>query len=275
MTAQPQHEREKTWLEKLEEFLGDEFHHGLYRVICETLWAQDIRVGAWSDPLDVFRCLDNQYAHLVANQTKPAHLASHLQGLNFSGKETVSGVGQEFFQSQLPCNRQKILLLHSLRLILENKDKDRVNLSLIIPIIRREIHQCFRLVFFSLKNRPQARAWQEFIDMLDSQEWFQMNDLRMRLADYLISWLEREGVERNDVDDFAKLGSFKRKLDRYISYHPGQTDEPLDFEYVHIFSDWQKVGYFSSLNCEIDRITSLVYLEGLSSFARAANIPYT
>jgi hypothetical protein len=33
--AQTQPEREKTWLEKLEEFLTDEFHYGLHRIITE------------------------------------------------------------------------------------------------------------------------------------------------------------------------------------------------------------------------------------------------
>ncbi len=43
MAMQAQQQREKTWLEKLDEFLVDEFHHGLYRLIGET-WP-DVMVG--------------------------------------------------------------------------------------------------------------------------------------------------------------------------------------------------------------------------------------
>jgi hypothetical protein len=118
------------------------------------------------------------------------------------------GESKRFFESQLPCNRQKILLLHSLRLILENKDQERVNLNLIVPILRSEIHQCIRLVFFYLKSILQGAGLQDFIDELDQYGWMQISDVRLCLANHLILWLERQGVERNDINDLKKLRLF-------------------------------------------------------------------
>lgn len=133
---------EPTYLEKVESYLVDQFHHGLHRIMLETLWS-DMRVGAWSDDLKFFNYLDAEYEYLLANSTKPLQVEIHLRNLNFSGQETVSGLGNRFFESQLACNRQKILLLHSLRLMLENRNPQRTDLSLLIPAIRREIHQVF------------------------------------------------------------------------------------------------------------------------------------
>jgi hypothetical protein len=261
MTAQAQQEREKTWLEKLDEFLVDEFHHGLYRLIGEA-WP-DVMVGAWHDPLNFFQCLDSEHQFIVANQNKPAHLASHLQRLNFSGKEIVGGIGQEFFQSQLPCNRQKIFLLHSLRLILQSKDGGRVNLSLITPIIRREIHQSMRLVFLALKTDSSPKALEDFTDWLDQYEWQEVDNVRRQLTDCLISWLEQQGIERKEVDDFGKLWRFQNDLFRHISYQP-HHGKPVDFRYGHVFSDWQKARFVGTITPEIQRLGSLVSLERLS-----------
>lgn len=255
---------EPTYLEKVESYLVDEFHHGLERIMVETLWS-DVRVGAWTDDLKFFKCLNTEYEYLIANQTKPLQIAMRVQNLNFSGQETVSGVAEEFFRSQLACNRQKILLLHSLRLMIENKDQDRTDLSMLVHAIRREIHQSLRLVFFSLKGNSDSNRVQDFIDRLDQFDWLEMNHVRMLLADYLSSWLERHGVERTQVDDVNKLRSFSLTLTRWFYYHPKKTPgPPVLFEHGHIFRDWQKFGFFSSLHYEIDRLTSLVYLEGLS-----------
>jgi hypothetical protein len=262
MTMHKVQEREKTWLEKLEEFLTDEFHHGLYEVITKTHWI-DVQTGAWQDPLNFFRCLDSEHEYLITNPTKPLQVESRLRDLNYSGQMTVMGEERRFLESQLLCNRQKILLLHSLRLILENKDQELVNLDLIVPIIRREIHQCIRLVFFYWKSSLQRKELQDFIDDLDQYGWLQINDVHRYLTDYLISWLEQQGVERSDVGDLRKLGRLNRTLNKYISYHP-QLDAPVDFRYEHVFTDRQNVGFFSLLFNEIDRLGSLMYLEGLS-----------
>src|SRR5258708_6361832 len=111
---------EPTYLEKVESHLVDEFHHGLERILVETLWS-DVRVGAWSDDLKFFKCLNTEYEYLIANQTKPLQIAMRVQNMNFSGQATVNGASEEYFRSQLACNRQKILLLHSLRLLIEKK----------------------------------------------------------------------------------------------------------------------------------------------------------
>lgn len=193
--AQVQPERVKTWLDRLEEFLTDEFHYELYRVISETHWGSDIMIGAWTGPMEFFACLESQREFIIANNNKPAHVRSHLQLLNFSGKDLSGGVSQKFLADQLPKNRQNILLLHSLRLILENNEKDRVNLNLIVPIIRREIHQCIRLVFFHLKNGPHAKGLNDFIDEINQYQWLPMSDVRQRLANYAVLWLQEQGVE--------------------------------------------------------------------------------
>src|SRR5947209_9978630 len=111
MTAYEGQKREKSWLEKLDEFLIDEFHHGLYRIVGETLWA-DVTVGAWHDPLNFFRCLNTECEYVIANQTKPSQIEIRLRDTNFSGQATAMGETKRFLESQLPCNRQKILLLH-------------------------------------------------------------------------------------------------------------------------------------------------------------------
>ena len=265
--AQVQPERVKTWLNRLEEFLTDEFHYELYRVISETHWGSDIMIGAWTGPMEFFACLENQREFIIANHNKPAHISSHLQSLNFSGTDLSSGVGNKFWADQLPKNRQNILLLHSLRLILENNEKGRVNLNLIVPIIRREIHQCIRLVFFHLKNGPHAKWLNDFIDEITQYQWLPMSDVRQRLANYVVLWLEQQGVERSDIDD-SKLGKFWGKLTEYIHYRPGQT-EPVEFKYGHLFSDWQKYGFFSTMIYEIDRFGSLVNLESLNHSSRS------
>lgn len=44
---------EPTYLEKVESYLADEFHHGLHRILIETIWS-DVRVGEWTDHIDFF-----------------------------------------------------------------------------------------------------------------------------------------------------------------------------------------------------------------------------
>lgn len=199
--AQVQPERVKTWLDRLEEFLTDEFHYELYRVISETHWGSDIMIGSWTGPMEFFACLENQREFIIANKNKPAHISSHLQRLNFSGKDLSGGIDPKFSADQLPKNRQNTLLLHSLRLVLENNEKDRVDLNLIAPIIRREIHQCIRLVFFHLKNGPHAKGLNDFIDEITQYHWLPMSDVRQRLANYTVLWLERQGVEHGDIGE--------------------------------------------------------------------------
>lgn len=224
-----------TYLEKLESYLVDQFHYGLHRIMKETLWS-DVGVGVWSDELNFFRCLNSEYEYLLANQMKPLQIEIGVRNLNFSGQATVNGGQQEFLKSQLVCNRQKILLLHSLRLILEERDQGRRDLSRLVPTIRREIHQCLRLVFFYLKGSSDRNKLQDFIDTLDQSDWLEMNYARLYLADYTTSWLERQGVERTEVDDLNKLGDFFRNLTRYLAYHPQVMPEPVHFEYAHVFS---------------------------------------
>jgi diguanylate cyclase (GGDEF)-like protein len=188
----------------------------------------------------------------------------HIRDVNFSGQQSVNGAATKFLESRMPCNRQKIIMLHSLRLMIEKKNDSGPDQSSLVRILRREIHQCLRLVFFYFKGEPDKNRLQDFIDNLDRHDWLEMNDVRLYLAHYTITWLERQRVERAHVDDFNKLANFSRTLTRYLSYHPQQMPEPVHFEYAHVFGDWQKVGFFRSLIYEIDRLTWLVYLEGLS-----------
>jgi hypothetical protein len=261
--TQTQPEREKTWLEQLEDFLTDEFHYGLHRTITETVWGSDVMVGQWTDQLKFFACLRSQHDYLVATQSRPEHLRSHLQNLNFSGNYSSGGEVKKFLADQLPRNRQNILLLHSLRLLLENRDQKTVNLSLIVPIIRREIHQCLRLVFHHLSNGPHAKGLDDFADEITQYEWLPMSDMRHRLANNLVLWLEQQGVERGDIDDLNKLSKFWRTLSKFMHYHP-KIDEPVDFKYGHLFTEWQKYGFCGSMIYEIDRLGTLVNLETLS-----------
>ena|ERR1700687_3577011 len=262
MTTQAQTGREKTWLEKLEEFLTDEFHYGLHRIITETNWGSHVLVGAWTDQLRFFECLNSQREFIVTNQNKPQHIRFHLQGLNFSGKSLSGGERNKFLADQLPKNLQNILLLHSLRLVLENREK-QINLRLIVPIVHREIHQCIRLVFFHHANGPHAKGLEEFVDEISEYEWLPINDVRQRLQIHITTWLEKQGVEAGDVSDSSRLGRFWRTLTKFKHYHP-QFDEPVDFKYGHLFSNWQKYGFFTRMIYEIDLLSSLVSLETLS-----------
>src|SRR5205085_2802880 len=65
------------------------------------------------------------------------------------------------------------------------------------------------------------------------------------------------------IDDLGKLGRFYRTLNKYLSYKP-HHGETVDFRYAHVFTDWQNVRFFSFLHHEIERLSSLIYLEGLS-----------
>jgi class 3 adenylate cyclase len=256
--------REPTYLERVESYLVDEFHHGLHRIMLETTWS-DVRVGAWTDDLRFFACLESEYRYLLANLNKPLQLEMHLRDLNYSGTELVNGEVSVFLSSRLPRNRQTILLLHSLRLMLENRERSSGGLAMPIRSLRREIHQCLRLVFFHFKGTSDPHGMQDFIDQLDRFEWLEMREAQRLLADFAASWLERRGVERTQVADLIGLRKFFLTLMRWHSYHPKQSPgDPPQFEYGDIFRDWQKVGFFSSVHYEIDRFTSLIYLEGLS-----------
>lgn len=254
--------REPTYLERVEGHLIDEFHHGLHRIMVETVWS-DVRVGAWADDLRFFESLESEYRNLLANLNKPLQLEMHLRDVNYSGTELLNGEASVFLSSRMPRNRQTILLLHSLRLMLENRERGG-GLAMPIRSLRREIHQCLRLVFFHFKGTSDPHGMQDFIDDLDRFEWLEMREAQRLLADFAASWLERRGVERAQVADLIGLRKFFLTLTRWHSYHPKQSPgEPPQFEYGDIFRDWQKVGFFSSLHYEIDRFTSLIYLEGL------------
>jgi hypothetical protein len=90
-----------------------------------------------------------------------------------------------------------------------------------------------------------------------------MTDVRQRLGNTLVKWLEQQGVKRGDIDNLNKLGRFSRTLTKFMHYHP-KIDEPVNFEYGHLFSEWQKYGFVSTMIYEIDRLGSLVNLETLS-----------
>jgi hypothetical protein len=263
MTTPAQPEQEKTWLEKLEEFLTDEFHYGVHRTITETVWGSEIMVGTWTDQLKFFASLKVQHEYVIANRNKPEHIRGHLQSLNFSGRDLSGGEEKKWLADQLPKNRQNILLLHSLRLILENSDQDKVNLPLILPIIKREIHQCLRLVFSHLANGQHSKCLESFVDYITRYEWLPMTDYHQHLGNTLIGWLEQQGVKRVDIDDFNKLGKFNRTLTKFMHYHP-QIDGPVEFDYGHLFSDWQKYAFVGSMVYELDRFVCLINLETLS-----------
>jgi len=255
---------EPTYLEKVESYLVDEFHHGLHRILIETIWS-DVRVGEWTDHIDFFACLEREYEYLLAIRSKPLQLEMHLRDMNFSGQQFVNGPTEKFLASRLPCSRQKILLFHCLSLMLEHRNRSNVDLSLLLRGLRREAHQSLRFVFFHLRGDSDPHGLQEFIDELDRFESLSPKDLQLRLAAFMIGWLKREGVKEADVDSLNKLHNFFLSLTRWLYYHPNQTPGPPPrFEYGNIFQDWQKVGFFSSLHYECDRLITLIYLEGLS-----------
>src|SRR6266446_9844830 len=187
-----------TYLEQVESYLVDEFHHGLHRIIVETLWSE-IRVGAWANDLDFFTRLESEYEFLLSNRTKLLQVEMRVRDLNFSGQPFVNGEEKKFLGSRMPCNRQKILLLHSLRLMIEKRSESDSDHSSLVRILRREIHQCFRLVFSYFQRHPDNDRLQDFIDVLDRFESLEMTQVLLELANYLSSWLERQGVIRAEV----------------------------------------------------------------------------
>ena len=252
-----------TYLEQVESYLVDEFHHGLHRIIVETLWSE-IRVGAWANDLDFFKCLEREYEFLLSNRMKLLQVEIRVRDMNFSGQPFVNGEVSKFLGSRMPCNRQKILLLHSLRLMIEKRNESDSHQNSLVRILRREIHQCLRMVFFYFQGYPDRNQLHQFIDVLDRFEFLEMTQVLLDLANYMGSWLARQGMDRTEVDDLNKLHTFFLALSRWRSYHPQQSPEPVDFQYGHIFSDPQKLGFFSSLHYETDRLLSLIYLQGLS-----------
>jgi len=252
-----------TYLEKVESYLTDEFHHGLHRIIVETLWSE-IRVGPWANDLDFFKTLEREYEFLQANRTRLLQVEIRVRDMNFSGQPFVNGEVSKFLGSRMPCNRQKILLLHSLRLIIEKRNENGADQSSLVRILRREIHQCLRMVFFYFQGYPDKNRMQDFVDVLDRFDFLEMTQVLLNLANYMSAWLERQGVNRAQVDGLNKLNAFFLAMTRWMSYHPQQSPEPVDFNYGQIFSDPQKRGFFSSLHYETDRLLSLIYLEGLN-----------
>lgn len=256
--------REPTYLEKVESYLVDDFHHGLHRILIETIWS-DVRVGAWANDIDFFACLEREYEYLLTIRSKPLQLEMHLRDLNFSGQQFVNGAREKFLASRLPCSRQKILLYHCLQLMFERRTAGNADLTLLLRALRREIHQSLRFVFFNLQGDWDPHGLQDFIDQIDRFEWLTPKDTRLLLATFMSTWLERQGVKGSDVNSLNKLQDFFLLLTRWLSYHPKQTPgPPPQFGYGSIFQDWQKVRFFSSLHYECDRLITLSYLEGLS-----------
>lgn len=255
---------EPTYLEKIESYLVDDFHYGLHRILIETIWS-DVRVGEWTDPINFFACLEREYEFLLAIRSKPLQLEIHLRDMNFSGQQFVNGLREKFFGSRLPCSRQKILLFHCLALMLGRRNNNNLDLSLLLRALRREAHQALRVVIFYLQADSDPHRLQELIDELDRFEYLNPKDTQLRLAAFMITWLERQGVKAPDVDSLEKLQKFFLSLTRWLSYRPKQTPgPPPQFEYGDVFQDWQKVRFFSSLHYECERLIALIHLEGLS-----------
>lgn len=80
---------------------------------------------------------------------------------------------------------------------------------------------------------------------------------------HLVSWLEAQGVDGADVDSSIKLRKFWESLNRFVHSRPGIT-ESVEFKYGHLFSDWQKFGFCTTMIYEIGRLGCLVSLETLS-----------
>lgn len=255
--------QERTWLEKLDALLVDEFHHGLFRIITESRWQSEVMVGALEDPLDFFACLDNLTKFVIENHDKPERLRSYFASLNLSGKSLVNGLEKDFLSSRVPCDRQNTLLFHSLRLVLENRFKGVINLELIVPIIRREAHQCIRLVLLHMRLGSHSKLLRSVIAEMETYEWQTMANIQKSLFENFSLWLQDEGVDSGEVDSIVKIHRFCQTLSLHMHYRPGQT-EPVDFSYAHLFTEWQKYSFCMAMSYEISRFESLINLERLS-----------
>src|SRR3954451_1457289 len=103
---------EPTYAEKLNGYLTDEFHFGLYRVLGGH-WGEVLH-GKWYCHLEFFSYLRAQLDLVLANCGNPLYLEAHLKSLNPSGLPEYSGGPIKEMASQwLPIYRQRAFLLNA------------------------------------------------------------------------------------------------------------------------------------------------------------------
>jgi len=119
---------EPIYLEKLDSYLVDQFHHGLLEVT-GGLWG-DVLHGHWYCHLDFFKSLRSHYDQVIDLRDMPRQLQSHLEYLNFSGRPgSTGGLGKEFAQSWIPIWRQRIFFLTVVGLLLKHRVTEDENLG--------------------------------------------------------------------------------------------------------------------------------------------------
>lgn len=239
---------EPTYLEKVEGYLTDEFHMGLYRVT-EGIWG-DILHGDWYCHLEFFKSFRAQVDHIMRLHDKPLQLKIYLEHLNFSKKAgSQGGLAKDFAQSWLPIYRQRIFLLNALYLLLRERAASAEKLGLVLTGIRDVLHQHILTVFSFLENEFETGDFNALRHQIEP--FIETRDKATVLVKEMAILLQQYGFALDEVDDWNKQRILFRK-------------HALGARFSEAFKEWGTQRFFNCFHLEIERLLGLIYLENLS-----------
>lgn len=245
-------ETEKTYLEKVEEYLIDEFHLGLLKLSSETIWSE-IRHGKLSNDLDFFDYLHNEFRFVITYGDKPITLKSHLQYLNPSNEpRTMGGIVKILAEREMPVERQRVFLLNAIYLFLKNKLIKGENVKTALSTVREELHQNILTIFYYLEHTFETGKFIQIRNQLESL--VEISDKVSYLINEMAKQLQTYGFEFEEVKDAHN----QRLLFRQYA---------LSNRFSQAFENWQTQRFFNIFHHEIERLICLQYLENLEHSA--------
>lgn len=239
---------EPIYLEKVDSYLVDEFHKGLFELTF-GLWA-DVLHGDWYCHLDFFKSLQSHYDQVVELRGKPSQLQSFLEYLNFSGQPGSQGaLAKEFVQSWMPIWRQRIFFLNAVYLTLKNRVDEDQSLGLALSVVKQVLHQHVLTVFSFLETDYQTGM---FASLCNRLEPFVETGEKVAVAvNNMAASLQRYGFALDEVNDWQK----QRLLFKSYALQP---------RFNEAFKDWVTQRAYNGFHHEIERLLALYYLEGLT-----------
>ncbi|MEK6281506.1 MAG: GGDEF domain-containing protein [Acidobacteriota bacterium] len=242
MTAEP------IYLEKVDSYLVDEFHKGLFELTC-GLWA-DVLHGDWYCHLGFFKSLQSHYDQVVELRGKPSQLQSFLEYLNFSRRPGSQGaLAKEFVQSWMPIWRQRIFFLNAVYLTLKNRVDEDQSLGLALSVIKQVLHQHVLTVFSFLETDYQTGMFASLCNRLEPV--VETGEKVAVAVNNMSASLQRYGFALDEVNDWQK----QRLLFKTYALQP---------RFNEAFKDWGTQRAHNGFHHEIERLLALYYLEGLT-----------
>lgn len=248
-------ESSKTWLEKADEKLVDEFHYGLLEIAINSLWNTDI--GSWVDILLFFDYFESQIEIISNLRKQPLHLRSYLQMLNPSDLPRVmAGTSKRLAQSNLPINRRKVFLFNALSIKFENLLKFDSSLQLVVKILKELLcEEIFISIRFLGDGIGDSR-----LHLLANQvrQFVSLKKQATIIINFLTEIIESSGIK--DVSDDRDTLLFMREQ---LEIRCKGIDENKN-RVLSAFGDNHQLKELCLLTYyEFFRINSLANLEGL------------